>query len=360
MSSSPAEVNIPQSTSTVSVRVFSIFADSTKLPVAMVWEPVLPGRETYHLPGYAFLIEHKGSKRRVMFDLGMRKDHDGFSPQIQTAFSPGLHFIIERDIVEQLQDGGVELESIEAVIWSHTHLDHTGDMSKWPSSTRLIIGPGSDRRGYPTVPDALLLDSDFADREVEELTFVNSSLRIAGLAAIDFFKDGSLYILDMPGHLPGHIVALARVQPNSFILLGGDTCHHVGQIRPNPHIHKSFPCPGNLLSVIKASISTEHFPSFHADMGQLDLSNCGTPLLTVPHGPSVYTDRERSIESQKTLGLLDAHPDVFVIIAHDTTLVGVISLFPDRLDDWKEKGWKEKAVWSFVDPKNKAFVFSPC
>ncbi|KAL0564149.1 hypothetical protein V5O48_017902 [Marasmius crinis-equi] len=233
-------------------------------------------------------------------------------------------------------------------------------MSKWPSSTKLVVGPGSDRKGYPTHPDAVMLDSDFAGREVEELNFAHSNLKIAGNSAIDFFNDGSFYIIDMPGHCPGHIVALARVKPDSFLLLGGDTCHHPGQIRPNEHIHKSYPCPGHILESTRKSVSAEHFATPGATSEEFDLSKRDTPLLSVPPPPSAYQDREQSIESQRVLGVFDAHKDIFVMAAHDVTLVGVVGLFPETLDDWKKKGWKEKAVWAFLEESNKAFRFSPC
>jgi len=44
-------------------------------------------------------------------------------------------------------------------------------------------------------------------------------------AAIDFYADGSLYLIDAPGHLPGHINLLARTGPRKWIYLGGDCCH---------------------------------------------------------------------------------------------------------------------------------------
>ena len=44
--------------------------------------------------------------------------------------------------------------------------------------------------------------------------------------AIDFYGDGSLYLVDTPGHTPGHIAAVARVASNAFVFLGGDVCHH--------------------------------------------------------------------------------------------------------------------------------------
>ena len=44
--------------------------------------------------------------------------------------------------------------------------------------------------------------------------------------ALDFYNDGSLYIIDSPGHLQGHITALIRIGPGKWLYLAGDSCHH--------------------------------------------------------------------------------------------------------------------------------------
>lgn len=43
--------------------------------------------------------------------------------------------------------------------------------------------------------------------------------------AIDLYGDGSLYVVDAPGHLRGHVAAAARVGPDAFVVLAGDACH---------------------------------------------------------------------------------------------------------------------------------------
>lgn len=43
--------------------------------------------------------------------------------------------------------------------------------------------------------------------------------------AIDFFHDGSLYLVDAPGHLQGHTNVLARTAPRKWVYLAGDACH---------------------------------------------------------------------------------------------------------------------------------------
>lgn len=44
-------------------------------------------------------------------------------------------------------------------------------------------------------------------------------------ATLDLFGDGSLYIVDSPGHLPGHINLLAHVGEDRWVYLAGDACH---------------------------------------------------------------------------------------------------------------------------------------
>ncbi|KAK1226013.1 hypothetical protein PQX77_011031, partial [Marasmius sp. AFHP31] len=119
-------------------------------------------------------------------------------------------------------------------------------------------------------------------------------------------------------HAAGHIAALARVKPDSFILLGGDTFHHTGQIRPNPHIHKTYPPTKELVEAAKNSVSAEYFAA--PGETEFDLTKRETPLLSVPPPPSGYQDREVAIKSQRAASVIDAHKDIFVVAAHDVTL----------------------------------------
>ncbi|KAF8169143.1 hypothetical protein K438DRAFT_1615565, partial [Mycena galopus ATCC 62051] len=125
-------------------------------------------------------------------------------------------------------NGGVNLTSIDAVIWSHAHFDHIGDMSLFPNTTEIIIGPATNTSIYPADPDASLQASDFAGHVVTKVNFVNATLVFSGMKAVDYFGDGSLYLLDTPGHLPGHMIALSRTTPTCFVVLGGDIYHHAG------------------------------------------------------------------------------------------------------------------------------------
>lgn len=44
---------------------------------------------------------------------------------------------------------------------------------------------------------------------------------------VDYFGDGSLFIVDAPGHLFGHVNLLARIEEGRWVYLGGDCCHDI-------------------------------------------------------------------------------------------------------------------------------------
>ncbi|KAJ7464104.1 beta-lactamase-like protein [Mycena latifolia] len=355
------DFGIPSSQATVEVKVFNVgIATLTNTTHAFVL-PALPGHESIDFPMFAFLVEHKATQKRVMFDLGIRKDPLNFVPSIASFFSSGLFTGNEpKDITELLEDGGIPLTSIDTAIWSHSHFDHIGDMSKFPNSTKLIIGPGTDTAIFPESPAGSLQASDFAGHNVTELNFDATNLTFSGLKAIDYFGDGSFYLVDTPGHLPGHISALARVTPTSFLSLGGDTFHHAGEARPRPDFQKNYPCPAHLLEETQTSISTDYFWSPKSREGAFDMRSRAQQLLAISDLPdSFYADPVTSQVSLEKLATFDADPDFFVIIAHDLSLVSSLPYFPASLNNWKASHLKEQTVWNFVNATNPAFAFSP-
>ena len=141
----------------------------------------------------------------------------------------------------------------------------TGDPSSFDNHTALIVGPGFKEKvlpGYPANPNATFLESDYAGRELRELSFEGNKssgiLTIGQFQAFDYFNDGSYYLLSTPGHAVGHLGGLARVtsDPDSFIFMGGDSCHHAGELRPS----KYRPLPENISPNPFTSISAPKAP----------------------------------------------------------------------------------------------------
>ncbi|KAF7323928.1 Metallo-beta-lactamase superfamily protein [Mycena kentingensis (nom. inval.)] len=356
--STPA-FDIPSSTSTVSVKMFDLISDhaGVKSSAAMFFQPVLPGTDNFACPIYAFFIENSTTKERIMFDLGPRKDLENAAPFLAAAVKAGYSAMpVDKDITEQLVESGIALDSISAVVWSHGHADHTGDMSLFPSSVDLVVSNELSTETADTDPNSFLLASDFAGRKLVRVDLEKSSLTIGGFRAHDYFGDGSFYLLDVPGHQHGHLSALARVAENDFVFLGADACHHAGVLRPTALLHERSPCPGALLAATRTSVSHTHFPSATSSAeGEFDLAARTKPMFTVASN-GYFVDVPAAEDSvSKMSGVFDPSPDVFVVLAHDESLLPIIGKFPVVLDDWKARGWKKDATWAFLEEGNPAF-----
>jgi glyoxylase-like metal-dependent hydrolase (beta-lactamase superfamily II) len=201
--------------------------------------------------------------------------------------------------------------------------------------------------GYPTNPSSPILESAYKDRDLVEILFDQTpELRIGRFRAFDYFGDGSFYLLDCPGHAVGHICGLARTTRDTFVLLGGDACHHGGQLRPTSYLplpeHISpnlFPKQPNLL-LCPGSLLLDTHPKHSAVEPFYCVSN--------PPGGGASTDPAEAQRSLEKLEEVDGHENILTVIAHDATLLDVLEFFPKTLNDWKAKGFREQGMWKFL------------
>ncbi|KAL4865914.1 hypothetical protein BDV12DRAFT_187824 [Aspergillus spectabilis] len=312
--------------------------------------PQVPGLDTFaRNPAFSFLLEHK-SGRKLVFDLGIRKDYHNYAPKIADYIpTTGYNIEVTQNVADILETHGVPTKDIEAVIWSHWHWDHIGDPSTFPPTTDLIVGPGFKDAmlpGYPSNPDSPIRESDYENRTLREITFTdpNSTLQIGQFPAYDYFSDGSFYLLNSPGHAIGHLCGLARttLNPDTFILLGGDIAHYTGIFRPSPHLplpESIHPHPFNPLSE-SAFCPGSVWEELQSSRGRKETDSLFEPTFGY--------DIPLAIETIKKLQEIDCDEDVFVIIAHDFAVRDGVSLFPERLNEWKERGWGRALRWVFL------------
>ncbi|KAK5651588.1 hypothetical protein OQA88_11861 [Cercophora sp. LCS_1] len=342
----PPNLSIPSSTSTVSVSIIDTTSTLNGVLTSLFLGPPIVGHNRLDVPCFSFLIQHP-SNRSLIFDLGIRRDWENLAPPLAAGIEGlGATVAVKDNVVDILNANGVDTARIEAVIWSHHHFDHIGDTSTFPSSTKLIVGPGFKDGllpGYPANPESFLLESDYTGRELIELDF-SAGLKVGRFEALDYFGDGSFYLLNTPGHAIGHICGLARVASGAsdeFILMAGDAYHHAGEIRPS----EFQPLPGNIEPSPFGLGAAGGCPCalFKKVLreGRCDVS------FYDPTGPW-HHDAEKAKETAKKLQEFDAQENVFLVAAHDTTLLGVVDLFPKQVTGSLAKVWDQKSRWKFL------------
>ena len=157
-------LNIPPSDSTVRIRAINTTTNMS-LHSRRFFEPQVAGFETLNLTSVCFLVENLRLGKKVLFDCGARKDFENYSPAVKARLNAIIKGIeIEADVNDILLEAGIQLETIDSMIWSHWHWDHHGAAEKFPNAVEIVVGPGFKENfmpGYPTNPEAPLLDVNF-------------------------------------------------------------------------------------------------------------------------------------------------------------------------------------------------------
>jgi glyoxylase-like metal-dependent hydrolase (beta-lactamase superfamily II) len=340
--------NIPNSANTVSVSIIDSTTMIKGVPPQAFMKPQYPGHDSLILPSYSFLIHNERLDRTIVYDLAVRKDWETSSPPALQQQLKLANISVQKDIRDILEEGGVNLESIEAVVWSHWHFDHIGDPSRFEKNTKLIVGPGFKQNllpCYPTNKNSTINEKDLMGRELYELEFSDTGPKVGRFPAFDYFGDGSFYFLDTPGHAVGHIAGFARVSsnPDSFILMGGDACHHGGELRPSPQL----PLPDYIVPNPLLLGRTPAPPCPGAIFEALLTHEGRDKPFYCPAGP-IHHDQEETRRTIEKFQEADRRDDIFVVLAHDEVLLDIVDFFPNTANDFLNKGWVQKSRWLFL------------
>lgn len=160
----------------------------------------------------------RNGKSFLLWDTGFPAALKGKS-QTQWVFTSSL----AKTIPEQLAQIGVKPSDVTFVGVSHYHDDHIGQARDFPGA-ELLVGAKD--------ADAILsgkLDAtkaQFAPWFAEGAT--GKVNRVAG--DLDVFGDGSVTMINTPGHTPGHHSLVVSLPKSGTIMLTGDLFHFEEQI----------------------------------------------------------------------------------------------------------------------------------
>ena len=178
-----------------------------------IFLPAAERSETIELPVSSALLRH--DRANVLFDTGCHpavpEDPQGrwggLAKLMIPIMQPGEH------VLTGLAGLGLQPDDIDVVVNSHLHPDHCGCNAFFRRATFMVH---SDELGAARAPDSEA--SGYVAAEWDQ------SMRFDAIdGQRDVFGDGRIVLLPLPGHTPGSIGALARLDRSGTFLLAGDT-----------------------------------------------------------------------------------------------------------------------------------------
>lgn len=159
-----------------------------------------------------YLIKH--GDQYMLWDTGLPAAAKGAPLNDKDTFS----FTLARTLPEELAEIGVKPDQISMIGISHYHFDHIGQLASFPKA-KLLIG-AADFAALKASPPPFGADPALAKPWIADGASVEP---VSGDK--DVFGDGSVTMLDMPGHTPGHHALLVRLGRMGPVLLSGDVAH---------------------------------------------------------------------------------------------------------------------------------------
>jgi N-acyl homoserine lactone hydrolase len=183
-----------------------------------VWTPGENVGKSIQFSSTCWLMKH-GSEW-LLWDTGVPEatfnDTKGWStlPKL-------IIYHLDKTLTSQLAELGLKTSDITYVALSHTHGDHIGNVSMFPSSRILI-----QKAEYNWINSG-----DGPNENVNQLMALARQLmgHPKNLQLIegdtDVFGDGSVTLVSTPGHTPGSQSLLVHLKNSGFIVLSGDVVH---------------------------------------------------------------------------------------------------------------------------------------
>ena len=159
-----------------------------------------------------YLIHHGDDY--MLWDTGLPAALKGKALDPKPTMSP----TITKTLAEQFEQLGIRPDQVGRVGISHYHYDHTGQAELFPNAT-LMIGAAdwAVLNAHPPVARA-------NPKPLEH--WISGGGKVDPVDGDkDVFGDGSVVMLDLPGHTPGSHGLLVKLATLGNVLLSGDVAH---------------------------------------------------------------------------------------------------------------------------------------
>jgi len=177
------------------------------------------------IPVGFYVVKH--AKGNVLFDTGnndnLIKDPNWWPAGLQ-GLKPAMTPEMALDF--QIKKIGLTPSDIKYVVVSHMHLDHGGNISKFPNST-IVVQKSEIQNAFwpePGTGGPYVL-GDFLPLRAPNSTYPNAQKMIQLEGDLDIFGDGSVVVKRWVGHTTGSQMMTVKLKNSGLIILTGDNVY---------------------------------------------------------------------------------------------------------------------------------------
>jgi glyoxylase-like metal-dependent hydrolase (beta-lactamase superfamily II) len=127
----------------------------------------------------------------------------------------------EDHCVAQLRRIGVAAGSVRYVVQTHLHIDHTGALGHFPSATFVVHG--CELHAARAAESPIASGYVRADYDRPEVRWQLAE------GELDLFGDGTIRLIETPGHSAGHMSLLLQLDETGPVLLTADAVDNRAQ-----------------------------------------------------------------------------------------------------------------------------------
>ena len=239
-------------------------------PALYLFDSGTLGLDGVEVPVPFFLIRHPQGD--VLVDggnpLAVARDPHAHWGALANVFE--VHMTEEQHCVAQLRRLGVGPDSVGHVVQTHLHIDHTGALGHFPNAT--IVVHARELDAARAAEDPMATGYVRADYDRPELRWR------PGGGELDLFGDGTVRLLETPGHSAGHMSLLLELEKTGPVLLTADAVDNRAQWAGREH-------PRALFSREQSSRSLERL---------YELAHQTDALLVLGHEPNDWSRLKRA------------------------------------------------------------------
>jgi N-acyl homoserine lactone hydrolase len=165
----------------------------------------------------AVLVRHP--RGDVLIDTGFGREIDAQFARMPPLFRAVTSYTRGRPAADQLDAAGYDRKRLRALLLTHAHWDHASGVADFPG-TPVWVTPEEHRfirdGDWLTAVARTAKDADYVDYELDGGPYLGFP------RSRDVYGDGSIVIVEAPGHTPGSVVVFLSLPTGARYALVGD------------------------------------------------------------------------------------------------------------------------------------------